>query len=125
MRALAALFLAVPLAAADEDPTDVLIRLRDQVLAHAERVPNHTCVETVSRDRFETVERTPLSCDGIVASRRLEGAQSRLRLTTTDRLRLDVALANDREIYSWAGAPRFDEGELDEFITDGAIGTGP
>jgi len=39
----------------DEDPTDVLVRLRDQVLAHAAGIPNHTCVETVERDRYEPV----------------------------------------------------------------------
>jgi hypothetical protein len=125
MRALLAVLLAMPLSAADEDPTDVLIRLRDQILDHAERVPNHTCVETVSRDRYEAAERSTQTCDAIVARRRQESAQSRLRLSTTDRLRLDVALANDREIYSWAGAAKFEEGDLDELIPDGAIGTGP
>jgi hypothetical protein len=48
-----------------------------------------------------------------------------LRHTTTDRLRLDVALAEGREIYSWAGARKFEEGEIDELIPDGAMGTGP
>jgi hypothetical protein len=125
MRSLAALLVALPLAAADEDPTEVLIRLRDQVLAHARRVPNHTCVETVKRDRYETVERSKQACDSLLAARRQEGAPNRLRLATTDRLRLDVALADDREIYSWAGAARFEEKDLDEFIPEGAIGTGP
>jgi hypothetical protein len=36
-----------------------------------------------------------------------------------------VALADDREINSWAGASRFEEGDIDEFIPEGAIGTGP
>jgi hypothetical protein len=124
MRALLAVLLALPLCAADEDPTDVLIRLRDQILAHSRRVPNHTCVETVSRERYEAAEQSTATCDAIVARSRQPGAANRLRLSTTDRLRLDVALADAREIYSWAGAPRF-EGDLDELITDGAIGTGP
>ena len=38
---------------------------------------------------------------------------------------LDVALSETSEIYSWAGAPRFEEGDIDELIPDGAIGTGP
>src|SRR5262249_42579939 len=29
------------------------------------------------------------------------------------------------EIYSWAGAHKFEEAEIDELITQGAIGTGP
>ena len=50
---------------------------------------------------------------------------SLLRPAKTDRLRLDVVLADGREMLSWAGAPRFDEGEIDELIPDGAMGTGP
>jgi hypothetical protein len=46
-------------------------------------------------------------------------------LISTDRLRLDVLLATDRELYSWAGANQFEEGEIDELVTQGAFGTGP
>jgi hypothetical protein len=48
-----------------------------------------------------------------------------LRLSTTDRLRLDVLLATNRELYSWADAKKFEEGEIDELVTQGAFGTGP
>jgi len=114
------------LAAADDDPADVLIRLRDQALAHAERIPNHTCVESVRRDRYESAARlAPRSCDTLLARRKLPGFSSSLRLATTDRLRLDVLLATDREVYSWAGAKKFEEGEIDELVTEGAFGTGP
>jgi hypothetical protein len=40
-------------------------------------------------------------------------------------LRLDVLLTTDRELYSWAGAKKFEEGEIDELVTEGAFGTGP
>lgn len=110
----------------DEDPVEILVRLRDQVLAHGALIPNHTCVETVQRDRYEPAAgRLAKSCDAIVARRKQSGFPMSLRLDSTDRLRLDVALASDREIYSWAGAARFEEGEIDELIPEGAIGTGP
>jgi hypothetical protein len=127
MRGIAALLLGVSsLAAADDDPVDLLIRLRDQVLAHAERIPNHTCVESVRRDIYEPVTGLPArSCDSLLARRKLPSFSSSLRLATTDRLRLDVLLASDRELYSWAGANQFEEGEIDELITQGAFGTGP
>lgn len=126
MRFLAALLLAVvPAAAADEDPTEVLIRLREQVLAHTERIPNYTCVETIHRDRFESAGEPQKSCDGALARRKQENFSSLLRLATSDRLRLDVALAATGEIYSWAGAAKFEEGEIDELIPYGAMGTGP
>jgi hypothetical protein len=109
----------------DADPTEVLMRLRDQVLKHARRIPNHTCVETVQRDRFSRVAgMSPKSCDTILADRK-RPVSSMLRPETTDRLRLDVKLTTDREIYSWAGANKFEEGEIDELIPEGAIGTGP
>lgn len=110
----------------DVDPVDLLMRLRDQVLEHAVRIPNHTCVETIERQRFEpVVGRSPKSCDNLLAARKKPTYPPRLRLDTSDRLRLDVAMAPDKEIYSWAGASRFEEVELDEWIPQGAIGTGP
>jgi hypothetical protein len=127
MRGMTVLWLTLnSLMAADDDPAEVLIRLRDQVVAHAERIPNHTCVESVRRDRYEAVTGPPArSCDSLLARRKLPAFSSSLRLATTDRLRLDVLLANDREIYSWAGARQFEEGEIDELVTQGAFGTGP
>lgn len=127
MRALLALLLVVtPALAEDYDPVEVLMRLRDQVLAHGERIPNHTCVETITRDRYDAPDQpVPKSCDSIVARRQTPSFPATLRHVTTDRLRLDVAMAEQREIYSWAGASRFEQGEIDELIPDGAMGTGP
>lgn len=107
------------------DPVDLLMRVRDQVTEHGRRIPNHTCVETVERDRFEPVDgRFVKSCDTLLARRRLAHYAGRLRLDATDRLRLDVTVAGDRELYSWAGAAHFEEGEIDRLIPDGAMGTG-
>lgn len=125
---LAAMALALGAAAfgQDEDPVEVLVRLRDQVLAHAMRIPNHTCVETVNRDRYQPVNGDPhKSCDDLLAARKRASYRALLRLETSDRLRLDVLLAADRELYSWAGAAHFQEDELFEWLPAGAIGTGP
>ncbi len=107
----------------DADPVEVLARLRDRILERGRQIPNHTCVETVERRRFTAAAQTARSCDALLASRRAGG--SHLRLDSSDRLRLDVALATEREMYSWAGANRFEDGEIDELITQGAFGTGP
>src|SRR4051794_32794241 len=127
MRVLCALLLALwPAAAEDYDPTEVLIRLRDRVLAHGEQVPNHTCVETITRDRYEpTIQPVPKTCDDLVARRRAANFPAMLRLATTDRLRLDVLLSGGRELFSWAGTGKFEAREIDELIPDGAMGTGP
>lgn len=110
--------------AGDEDPVEVLAHLRDRVVANAGSVPNHTCVETVQRERYQPLAgRATTSCDNLLASRKQAG--NRLRLDVTDWLRLDVGMADGREIFSWAGAAKFEEGEIDELITDGAFATGP
>jgi hypothetical protein len=127
MRLFAALVWALSAyAGSDDDPVAVLMRVRDRVMAHAERVPNHTCVETIARDVYQQVATTPpRSCDDLLGRRKRAGAGTLVKLTTTDRLRLDVAVADGREIYSWAGAHRFEEKEIDELVPAGAIGTGP
>jgi hypothetical protein len=126
MRIMALLVLAAaPVLAADEDPTDVLIRLRDQVLAHSERIPNYTCVETIHRDRYESAINAPKTCDDLIARRKQPNFSHMVQLSTSDRLRLDVALASGGEMYSWAGAAKFEERDIDELIPDGAMGTGP
>ena len=110
----------------DEDPVDVMVRLREQVLKHGDRIPNHTCAETIRRDRYEPASGlAPKSCPTLLARREEPDYQARLKLDRTDWLHLDVALAAIGEIYSWAGASRFEEGDIDELVPEGAIGTGP
>ena len=125
MPRLGLLFLALALAAAEDDPTDVLLRLREQVTAHGQRIPSHTCVETIQRDRFQPVGHTPKSCDALLARRNQSSPGTFLKAGIMDRLRLDVAMADGQEIYSWAGAGKFEEGDIDELIREGPIGTGP
>jgi hypothetical protein len=67
----------------------------------------------------------PKSCDTMLARRKQADFQGRLKLSSTDWLRLDVAYAGGSEIYSWAGASKFEEGELDQLVPEGATGTGP
>jgi hypothetical protein len=110
----------------DEDPVEVLMRLRERVLAHGERIPNHTCVETIQRDTYEsTAGRASASCGALLDFRKQRDFFQRLTLDSTDWLRLDVAYSAGREIYSWAGAHKFEDGDLDELVPEGAIGTGP
>jgi hypothetical protein len=126
MKALAVLLSAMTVwVAADDDPVAVLMRVRDRVMAHAQRIPNHTCVETIVRDWYDLAAGPPpRSCDALLGRRKRAGAGTLTRLASTDRLRLDVALAATREMYSWTGAGKFEEGEIDQLVRTGAIGTG-
>ena len=125
MRVFALMLLGGFGLSAEEDPAGVLLRLRDYVIAHTAGIPDHTCVETVAREIYEPTGLPVHSCDTLLARRKQPSYPGTLRLATTDRLRLDVLLGTEHELFSWAGAARFEEGEIDELVTNGAFGTGP
>jgi len=102
---------------AQNDPQQVLSRLRDRITGDLRRIPNYTCVESVRREYFRP------SVTPAVASCATRGA-STLQPWSVDQLRLDVAVTPAREIYSWAGAREFDDRELTEIIGGGPITTG-
>ncbi|HEY1493791.1 MAG TPA: hypothetical protein VGF49_04580 [Candidatus Solibacter sp.] len=111
----------------DEDPVELLIQLRDRVAALGGRIPNHTCVETIQRDVFALAAGPALkSCGPLLDAARQRPKGASLKRQSSDWLRLDVAYSHaGREIYSWAGAGKFEEGEIDELVPEGAMGTGP
>jgi hypothetical protein len=94
------------LSAADNKPDVLLTRLRERIAAGLERMPNYTCVETITRRYFKP-----------------DAATRRLQSWSLDRLRIEVATTPSHEIYSWAGAHRFEDRDLTEIVT-GPIGTG-
>lgn len=90
-------------AASDRDSVAVLEKVRIRMVENLMHLPNYTCLETVER----TTRRAP--------SRRFE---------LFDLIRLEVALVNGRELFSWPGAGKFDEKGIDELVPSGAIGNG-
>jgi hypothetical protein len=104
--------------AADANPDATLTRLRERVVAGLGRMPNYTCVETVTRTYYSPArQHGPASCDA-------RAVKSPLHPYAADRLRLDVAVTPAREIYSWAGASEFDARDLSEIVGGGPIGSG-
>jgi len=107
------------------EPADTLARARINISATMRRLPRYACVQTIDRSYFTRV--TPKdaaipSCGQ--ASADTKKGDASLRLTVTDRLRLDVAQGDRGEIHSWPGASRFETGEIDELIGRGPAGTG-
>src|ERR1041385_656848 len=92
MKALAVLIFGITArAAVDDDPLDVLMRVRDRVVEQMRDTPNHTCVETIVRDHYHYLGVTrPKSCDDLLGQRKRVGLGKLIRIATTDRLRLDV-----------------------------------
>jgi hypothetical protein len=115
--------LTMLLWAATSQPALVLTEAKRKVLDNVRRTPNYTCVETVDRSYFEPDGgRAPRSCAEIL-EQKTNGTQ-RLKLVMTDRLRLEVAVAPEREMYSWVGEQNFAAGEIHDLVKVGPIGTG-
>jgi hypothetical protein len=82
---------------------DLLEQVRQRVASNLARLPNYVCRQTVER------------------SVRLPRAK---KFTALDTRRLEVALIENKEMYSWPGAARFEEKPLREIFGNGAVGTG-
>src|ERR1700693_2632487 len=98
------------------DPEDVLAKARDKMLERTERLPNYICVQTVDRTYLkpEKAQFPGLSCDDLSA--RSTKKNYHLKLTATDRLRLDVKVSEGTEIGAWAGASGFGDGREGQLI---------
>lgn len=112
-------------AAAERDPGEVMARVIWKVVAAARHIPNYTCVETVSRQFFRpAANNLPRACESLLEARRHPTPDMVLHWFATDRLRLDVAMTEQGEIFSWVGASKFDEEFIDHLIRTGPMGTG-
>lgn len=90
------------------DPAAVLEQARARLQAMARNLEKYVCVETLDRSSYRSSNK---------------GAASE-RLVSTDRVRLEVSLAQGRELHSWPGATRFDARDVDALIGNGPVATG-
>jgi hypothetical protein len=81
----------------------LLNRVRTHMQEALQTLPNYTCLETIER-----VRRQPRS----------------KRFELVDTVRLEVALVNGKELFSWPGERKFDDREISQIVTGGAIGNG-
>jgi len=81
----------------------LLARIKGRMEDNLRRQPNYTCMETIER----SVRRTP---------------SRRYRLVDT--VRLEVAVVEGKEMFSWPGAGEFKDQDIRELVPTGAIGTG-
>jgi hypothetical protein len=103
---------------AEEDPHDLLLKVQAKVAASLDQLPRYLCTQTVDRAVYRPDDRkSGSSCEP-------DPLQSRTHLISTDRLRLDVAMAANVEMYSWVGEGRFDDRDLLDMVNDGAISSG-
>ena len=85
-------------------PDAILIgRTRYHMIETLRRIPNYTCLETIER----SVRRSDSK-----------------RASVVDALRLEVAVVDGKELFSWPGERQFKERDLRELAPGGAIGNG-
>jgi hypothetical protein len=117
------LAVATAASSADPDPQELFRKVRARVLDDVSHVPRYTCVQTVNRAQYRPQYGTrPASCGAMIAARRQLTSYG--FLIVRDRLRLDVAVVDGAEAFSWAGARRFETSHVDELVKSGATGSG-
>jgi hypothetical protein len=104
---------------AQQDPKDLILAVREKVLATTERMPRYMCTQTVDRKQFEPDTVSEPVCDASDGSLKRE-----THLAESDRLRIDVTVASKSEIFSWVGENQFNDRSLWDFVTDGVVSTG-
>ena len=79
-----------------------LARIERKMTAELKQLPNYTCLETIDRYR---------------------AAEGR-KMKPYDRIRINVAIVDGKELYSWPGAKTFDDRKLGEMVNHGFISDG-
>jgi hypothetical protein len=119
--ALVAVFAAWGIAESEGD--ELFRKVRAKVLDAIRRAPRYTCVQTVDRMQYlPQYGALPPSCAAMIAARKQIFSPG--FLVWRDRIRLDVAVLDGEETFSWAGANRFETTQVDELVPSGALGTG-
>jgi hypothetical protein len=110
------------------DSAAALERALKKLSGTQNRLVRYTCLETVERSHYavpatrtgtNVMSEAPSSCNG-----RQFGAGGPLHLILEDRLRLAVAVADGKEIDSWASASGFDSRSIGKLVSNGPISTG-
>jgi hypothetical protein len=110
-------------AAFAQDASRPLEEARDKIMAKAAHLPTYACIETIDRSYYwrTNTPDPPPSCERIDIDRKK--GRSRMKLDSTDRVRVAVAVTGDREIYSWTGRAPFSY-SVEDILHPGPIGTG-
>src|SRR5436309_367251 len=102
--AVAAVALITLTATGDEIPAHILnlARIKRRMPEELNPLPNYTCLETM--DRYVAAHRG--------------------KMKPIDRIRIQVAIVDDKELYSWPGARPFEDSSLGDMVNSGFISDG-
>jgi hypothetical protein len=127
MRRWAVFFLSLSVCPAQSssvnDPKALLLEVRKQVLSTLTRLPRYLCTETIDREmRRPAAPVDRASCDDLAGLQKTK--RWKVSKTASDRLRLDVAVSAENEMYSWVGEEQFQDRTLADLVGGGATSTG-
>jgi hypothetical protein len=106
------------------DPAAVLTRVLAKVRQELWRMPNYTCLQTITRDFFVPKAPVRRECEVTLRMKQQPTLDMQLRRSHTDRLRLEVAISRSGEMHAWPGASGFEDRPIDEVVREGPVGTG-
>ena len=111
-----AIMFAIACGAA-QDPAELLTHIRQNVAQQLSQSANYTCTETLDRSYYRN--------NGFaMAMGGPEAVAIPKNELLEDRLRLDIAVSEGKEIYAWHGASRFSSSELTDIVRHGPVSTG-
>ncbi len=101
-------------------PSEVFARVRENVFKHLRQSVNYTCTEIVDRSQSYALTKGRLFANSCSTPQ----TRAVLQPLSRDRLRLDVAVSNNDEIFSWHGGRQFSSEGLDSLVKNGSVSTG-
>ena len=103
---------------ADSAAVAMLREIAKKVHANSEGMPNYTCTQNIRRVQYAQRPNSRAQTCAAMAEDRTPGMK-----IYQDRLRLDVAVVDNRETFAWAGAKSFETTEISTLI-EGTSGSG-
>lgn len=105
------------------DPATALLQVRERLLPELARMPHYTCVQTITRKYFRAPSHHhDKDCHTIIAASQVRRRE--LPLQGWDRLRLEIAIVQGGNVFSWLGASRFEDSDIEAFAGRGPLGSG-
>jgi hypothetical protein len=114
------LILSAPLlgqAGQSANPSDSLEQVRSRLLAEITQQSRYTCAQNITRKFYESDSKASQNCADVIGTCSSENRCA--KLISADRLQLDVAIADNREIHAWPGAAEFSEEEIRDLVGNG------
>ncbi len=127
--ALAAVLAPPAHSQSTDDSAALLDRAREKIVRTTRRLPKFTCRETIERTYYilppqKMSPRIMTEAPTNSCAAKEFGASGPLSLDAKDRLRLDVVVGENKEIFAWAAANRFDSRSVFQMVSNGPISMG-